>query len=1252
MKTSFLHLTIFALICVTLSMPSWGYFVERRTVRLIYFLPNDRPFRAEVVQKMKDEISDIQAYYASQMQAHGYGRKTFRVETNRLGGPAVYRVDGEHPDEYYLNDTMLVWEEIRERFETTDTINFIVVDNSKNNVNRGDGSRSVPGFAAIGGPYAFVSGDFGRITAAHELGHAFHLGHDFRDDAYLMSYGITRERQLSECATKFLSVSPTFNPRIRNRDTGLATIKLLSPQEYPADAESVKIQLEVSDPDGLHQVFLMIETPEPHRAAGSYEIKACHGLNGEKEAIVTFDYDGRFPSRRRTRLSDPLLHPIHVQTVDTFSNISASDVVLFSEALPLVPTHRRVISGSEQRGVVNTPLANPFVIELEDQIGRKLSGWPVKFVVTMGGGTLSAEDTETDANGRARTTLTLGSIQGVNTVEAMIAGLEPLIFTSFAIKKAAPTLVTDNNYQTLSLPVGAISRFGKGEIRAVTFSPDGNTFAVGSSAGIWLYDAETRGELALLTGDTYTVGSVAFSADGTKLLGTGDTVKLWSILTGENLATFTTFTKGEYIASAALSPDGTLIAAGSVYLQFPDLIGRIFLWDVVTHRNIATFQAAMEGVIALAFSPDGKTLASGSRDGKVKIYDVETGENRSLAGHAAEVRSIVYSPDGTQIASLGEYDDSTIKLWNAATGNHIRTMRSHSIRSIAFSPDGTQIASGEGPHRQAGGRINLWDVGTGRKIATLSGPPSDVWSVAFSPDGTQIVSGWVDNTITLWDVSSRTAIATLEHTHFSTLASSPDHTIFASTSKGKKIKLWNVATGRNIHTLEGHTDRVWDLTFSPDGATLASRARNGEIKLWNVATGQNTHTLEMSTDVVVFLAFSSDGATLASGARNGEIKLWNVATGQNTHTLTGHRDWIWSLAFSPDGETLASGARNEELKLWNVATGQNTDIEDKGNSSLAFSPDGTLLASSKSVWNVETGQSIHTFDDTSASSLAFSPDGTILAVGSRGKLKLWDIKTQEYIVPLDGHTDYIRYLSFSLDQTTLLSRSEDGTVLLWDMSPYLTPITPPPDVSTLPEDVNKDGIVNIIDLTLVASSFGKTGPSAGDVNSDGVVNIIDLTLVAGAFGTTAGAPSMWKLDQETSPTRDQVQQWLNQARQMNLTDSAFQRGILMLEQLLASLTPKETVLLANYPNPFNPETWIPYQLAAPADVSIAIYAIDGKLIRRLDLGHQPVGLYESRSRAAYWDGRNQIGEPVASGVYFYTLTAGEFTATGKMLIRK
>ncbi|MXV75383.1 T9SS type A sorting domain-containing protein, partial [Candidatus Poribacteria bacterium] len=209
---------------------------------------------------------------------------------------------------------------------------------------------------------------------------------------------------------------------------------------------------------------------------------------------------------------------------------------------------------------------------------------------------------------------------------------------------------------------------------------------------------------------------------------------------------------------------------------------------------------------------------------------------------------------------------------------------------------------------------------------------------------------------------------------------------------------------------------------------------------------------------------------------------------------------------------------------------------------------------------------------------------------------------------------------------------------------------PLPDL-VVEEDVNGDGTVNIQDLVLVASSFGQMGETAADVNGDGVVNIQDLVLVAGAFGDAAAAPSL-PPDALEMLTVSDVRQWLSQAQRFGITDLTSQKGIRFLEQLLATLIPQETALLTNYPNPFNPETWIPYQLAKDAEVSLTIYAVDGQMVRRLALGHQPAGMYQNRSRAAYWDGKNASGEPVASGLYFYTLSAGDFTATRKMLIRK
>ena len=203
----------------------------------------------------------------------------------------------------------------------------------------------------------------------------------------------------------------------------------------------------------------------------------------------------------------------------------------------------------------------------------------------------------------------------------------------------------------------------------------------------------------------------------------------------------------------------------------------------------------------------------------------------------------------------------------------------------------------------------------------------------------------------------------------------------------------------------------------------------------------------------------------------------------------------------------------------------------------------------------------------------------------------------------------------------------------------------------LKEDVNGDGVVNILDLVRVASNLGKSGENGADVNGDGVVNILDLVRVAGALGDVAAAPAS---DPQALAmlTAADVGEWLAQAQTLVLTDATSQRGVLFLEQLLAMLAPKETALLPNYPNPFNPETWIPYGLANDTHVQISIYDISGELVRQLDLGHQRAGHYTERSRAAYWDGRNGIGEHVASGVYFYTLTAGDFTAIRKMLIGK
>ena len=226
----------------------------------------------------------------------------------------------------------------------------------------------------------------------------------------------------------------------------------------------------------------------------------------------------------------------------------------------------------------------------------------------------------------------------------------------------------------------------------------------------------------------------------------------------------------------------------------------------------------------------------------------------------------------------------------------------------------------------------------------------------------------------------------------------------------------------------------------------------------------------------------------------------------------------------------------------------------------------------------------------------------------------------------------------------------DGT--RWEATTQNGTVTIPPEpAEETVGDINHDGVVNLQDLAIVNARLGQRGQNSADVNADGLVDVVDLVLVAGAFDAEAAAPSAQPQVLELFTAAD-VRQWLNQAQGRHPTDATFQSGIRFLEQLFTALTPKETTLLPNYPNPFNPETWIPYRLAEDAFVTLTIYDSAGRVVRTLEVGHRGAALYESRSKAIHWNGRNEFGEQVGSGVYFYHLSADDYSATRKMLILK
>ena len=637
---------------------------------------------------------------------------------------------------------------------------------------------------------------------------------------------------------------------------------------------------------------------------------------------------------------------------------------------------------------------------------------------------------------------------------------------------------------------------------------------------------------------------------------------------------------------------------------------------------------------SVAFSPDSQSLASGGGwRSHATLWDLTSDERKTtLTGHSREVYSVVFSPDGSTLAVGG--DDKKIRLWDVASGQTKTVLTGHSdtVRSVVFSPNGSTLASGSDDRT-----VRLWDVVSGQIEAILIGHTDRVYSIAFSPDGSTLASGSNDKTVRLWDVVSR---------------------------QPKAI-------------LTGHTSWVYSVAFSPDGSTLASGSSDRTVRLWDVASEERKTTLTGHSDRVRSVVFSPNGSTLASGSDDRTVRLWDVASGQIKAILTGHTDRVYSVAFSPDGSTLASGidwrgaVTDKTIILWDLTASATTpaisSISPTSTETLGIGEQLTLSLNIVGGENVTGYQATVVFDPDaliyfSSANGDYLSDGAFFAAPDVGKnyvtlasaalagesngdgvlatitFQVVDAKasglflSQVHLVDPDGERLF-PYIENGI--------GPDGTV---EDSPVVEPVY-------IAEDINKDGVVNIQDMVLVSSNFGKRGKNKADINGDDVVDIVDLVKVAGALGDAAGAPSFHPQTFAMLTAAD-VQSWLIQAQGLTLTDATLQRGILFLQHLLAVLTPKETILLPNYPNPFNPETWIPYQLANPSDVQIVIYDTRGIIIRRLALGYQAEGYYTTRSRAAYWDGRNDLGESVATGVYFYQLQTDNISPLRKMVILK
>ncbi len=702
------------------------------------------------------------------------------------------------------------------------------------------------------------------------------------------------------------------------------------------------------------------------------------------------------------------------------------------------------------------------------------------------------------------------------------------------------------------------------------------------------------------------------------------------------------------INQIAHSPDGKVLAIAG------DLGIWLYLYNASNLDEIGLLEEYAGDV---AFSPDGKLLASARWDNSgVFLWDIQRKKQVGLLKPqqfgASDVMSIAFSPDGKLLASGGW--PKTVRLWDVDREKQLAMLQGHTdwVSSIVFSPDGKLVASGSYDKT-----VRLWDVQEQEQAGVLKGHTEALLSVAFSPDGKLLASGsrWPDSAIRLWDVQEQKQVGRLEHGHdVNCVAFSPDGRLLASGGFRGIVRLWDVAEQKQVAVLQAHAGTVNSLIFSPDGKNLTSSS-SCAVRVWDVEGRKQVGGVEGYTGVVYSVAFSPDGRSFASSGQDSLIHLWDVQGQEQVDMLEGHRTYVYSVAFSPDGKLLASGShwpdRPNTLRLWDVqkqrqvgALRENTETV----WSVAFSPDGKLLASGSDsairLWNVAEQRQVGVLQGhtDSVMSVVFSPDGKLLASGSCDKtVRLWDVQRQKQVGALKGHTGVVHSVAFSPDGETLASGGRDMTVRLWDVQwrrqvgllrsagRIVISIAFSPDGRWLAAG-GGGGVVSVWDV----QEQKQVGSLDSLSDAGAVLNVMSVAfspdgkwLVAGCG---SGVVSLWEV---------------------NVGDSGISIEP-MGKQLGTWGNVKKTELLQNFPNPFNPETWIPFSLSEQEHVKIRIYTSTGQLVRTLDLGQRPSGAYLSKEKAAYWDGRNESGETLASDVYFYTLEAGGHIGLKKMLLAR
>ncbi|KAJ7208029.1 WD40 repeat-like protein [Mycena pura] len=554
---------------------------------------------------------------------------------------------------------------------------------------------------------------------------------------------------------------------------------------------------------------------------------------------------------------------------------------------------------------------------------------------------------------------------------------------------------------------------------------------------------------------SYSVFAIAVSPDSKTIVGglQNGTIGVWSSATAALIAGPLQYSSARSMTSSlnpsiqclGFSPNGRHIVSGA-------RDGTVCIWNIQTGEClVGPLDNHMSGVESVTFSPSGSYIASCSMDGTIRVCNSITGEVHpgKFSGHTSSIYSIAFSSDGKHITSGSA--DKTICIWDASSGNLIAGpfQEDSSVLCVAYSPDGVHIASG-----LQNRSISIRHVTTGMlEVGPLRAHSCPVWSVAFSPDGQRLVSGSSDCTVRMWNPKTGAQLATIRgHTDFvkSVAFLSSGHQI-VSCSMDHTIRIWDADTAHLDTGSEERLEGVYGVAVSPDAERLASGSTDGTVHVWDATTGELLlGPLSGHLDRVLSVAFSPDGLLVASASADKNICIWDAFSGElRAGPLEGHTHWVRSVAFSgPDDPRVCSGSYDKTVRIWRASTGELVAGPLVGHrdeiNAVAFSLDGSRVASGSDdttvrVWDGDTGDLVagpFTGHTDWIRAVAFSPDGRRIASGSNDTtIRVWNAETGNLIVePFRGHTDVVISVAFSSDGERIASGSFDHAVRIWDSS--------------------------------------------------------------------------------------------------------------------------------------------------------------------------------------------------------------------------